>query len=97
MVTLLWAVGLERITPKYIYFNVRMLERTDAITIEVLEPVTFVPACHTVYVTYNLQQCRLETEPGVLWGASVLRKFGHRATVCLSGSSGPFRKKRLCL
>jgi len=48
MVTLLLAVGLERITPKYIYFNARMLERTDAITNEVLEPVTFVPACPTV-------------------------------------------------
>jgi len=33
MVTLFHAVGLERITPKYIYFNV-MLERTDAITNE---------------------------------------------------------------
>jgi hypothetical protein len=35
MLTSLLAVGLERITPKYI-------QRTDAITKEVLEPITFV-------------------------------------------------------
>jgi len=72
-----------------------MLERTVAIKNEVLEPITFVPAYPTVQGNSNLQQRRLETEPGVFWGASILRKFGHRATVCLSGSSGPFRKKRL--
>jgi len=41
-------VGLERITPKYIRIFQRMLERTDAITNEVLEPITFVVAYPTV-------------------------------------------------
>ena len=40
---LLYAVGLERITPKYICF-LCMPERTNAITNEVLEPITFVLA-----------------------------------------------------
>jgi hypothetical protein len=31
-----------------------MLERTDAITNEVLEPVTFVPAYPTVHVSENI-------------------------------------------
>ena len=42
MVTMLQDVGLERITPKNIFQC--MLERTDAITNEVLEPITFVLA-----------------------------------------------------
>jgi len=41
-------VGLELITPKYIYFNARMLGRTDAKTNEIQEPVTFVLAYPTV-------------------------------------------------
>ena len=37
---MLYAVGLERITPKHIFQC--MLQRTDAITNEVLEPIAFV-------------------------------------------------------
>ena len=44
MVTLLQAVGLERITSKYMY-----IERTDAITNEVLEPIAFVLAYPIVH------------------------------------------------
>ena len=33
---------MERITPKYIYEFQCMLERTDAITNEVLQPITYV-------------------------------------------------------
>ena len=42
MITLLQAVRLERITPEYMFQCI--LKRTDAITKEVLEPVTFVLA-----------------------------------------------------
>jgi hypothetical protein len=38
-VTLLYTVGLEWVTAKYIHFNVRMQERTDAVTNEVLQGV----------------------------------------------------------
>ena len=40
--------GPERIIPKYIYFNVRTLVGTDAITNEVLAPITFVITYPTV-------------------------------------------------
>jgi hypothetical protein len=44
MVILLYAVGLERITTKHIFQC--MLERTDVITNEVLEPITFFPVAY---------------------------------------------------
>jgi hypothetical protein len=40
MVTLFQAVALEQITPKCICIFQCMLERTDAITNEALEPIT---------------------------------------------------------
>jgi len=40
-----------------------MLERTDAITKEVLEPITFVLACPTVFLTHqtgtDIKMCKL--------------------------------------
>jgi len=49
MVTLLQAVGLEDY-PEILQF---MLERTDAITNEVLEPITFILAYPTVLARLN--------------------------------------------
>jgi hypothetical protein len=45
-----FALCLELTVPKYIYFKV--LERTDAITNQVLEPVTFVLTYSTVGLLY---------------------------------------------
>jgi len=45
-------VGLEQITPIYIILQC-MLERTDAITNESLEPITFVLAYPTIFYIHN--------------------------------------------
>ena len=47
-------MGLQRITAKYIYFMC-ILERTDAISSEVLEPITFVVAYPTVHGITSLK------------------------------------------
>ena len=47
-------MGLERITPEYVHIFQCMLERTDAIMNEVLEPVAFVLAYPTVLQFYSV-------------------------------------------
>jgi hypothetical protein len=75
MVTVLWAVGLERITPKYVHIFQCMIERTDAITNEVLEPNTFVLAYPAVVPSREV----LETHPPFDHAISITGSMDHTA------------------